>query len=194
VAVLRARGDIDLAVQRMTVGDYEVGGSSLIERKTVSDFAQSLVDGRLFQQAHRLRATGWPCALILEGRLADPIQLQVRRECIQGALISLSLVYCIPTLRALDAEETARLLVYAAGQLERDVAGSAVMRKPRCSRRRRTQLFVLRSLPGIGPKRASALLDRFGSVMAVLNASQDDLAAVPGMGPSVIQKLKWAIG
>jgi DNA excision repair protein ERCC-4 len=194
VAVLRTRGDIDLAVQRMTVGDYEVGGCCLIERKTIRDFGQSLVDGRLFRQAYRLRATGWPCALILEGRLADLIQVQVRRECIQGALITLSLGYGIPTLRALDAEETARLLVYAAGQLERDAVGSAVMRKPRCSQRRRTQLYVLRSLPGIGPKRAVALLDRFGSVRAVLNASQDDLSAVPGMGPGVIQKLEWAIG
>jgi DNA excision repair protein ERCC-4 len=194
LTALRARGDIDLELRRMTVGDYDVGGSCLIERKTVPDFAQSLVDGRLFQQAHRLRATGWSCALILEGRMADLIKVNVRRECIQGAMITLSLVFQIPVLRALDAEETARLLVYAGRQLERNTAGSVYRRKPRGTRRRRAQQFVLQSLPGIGPKRAAALLDRFGSVRAVVNASSDELATVSGMGPGLIQTVQWAIG
>jgi DNA excision repair protein ERCC-4 len=53
---------------------------------------------------------------------------------------------------------------------------------------------VLQALPGIGPKRAKALLDRFGSVKAVLNASSEALAGVPGMGLTVIHRVQWATG
>jgi DNA excision repair protein ERCC-4 len=194
VMELAARGDVQLEIRRLALGDYEVGCACLFERKTVRDFALSLVDGRLFHQAHRLRGTGWPCALIIEGNMADLAQVHVRREALQGAIITLSLVFQIAVFRAITAAETARLLVYAGSQLQRESCGHVVKPKRRCSQRRRAQLFVLQSLPGIGPKRAVALLDRFGSVKAVMNASSDELAAVSGMGPGVIQKVQWAIG
>jgi excinuclease ABC subunit C len=40
---------------------------------------------------------------------------------------------------------------------------------------------VLDSLPGVGPARKRALLQRFGSPEAVLGASREDLEAVPGL-------------
>jgi ERCC4-type nuclease len=38
----------------------------VFELKTISDFAESLTDGRLFRQAGALARSGCPCALILE--------------------------------------------------------------------------------------------------------------------------------
>ena len=43
------------------------------------------------------------------------------------------------------------------------------------------QLYVLTSLPGIGPKLATRLLDKFHSPKNVLNASIAELARVPGL-------------
>ena len=40
---------------------------------------------------------------------------------------------------------------------------------------------VLEELPGIGPRRRKALLEAFGSLDAIARASEDELAAVPGM-------------
>ncbi len=40
---------------------------------------------------------------------------------------------------------------------------------------------ALLEVPGIGPRRAKALLKRFGSVAKIREASLDDLAACPGM-------------
>jgi DNA excision repair protein ERCC-4 len=191
---LRDREDVRIEVRRLKAGDYEVGGKCLIERKTVADFARSLVDGRLFRQAYRLRGTGWPCAVILEGRLADLGGIQVRRESLQGAMITLSLVHQIPVFRALDAEETARLLVYAGRQLEREEMAGVPKAGRRCTQRRRAQLMVLQALPGIGPKRARLLLERFGSVKGVVNASEEDLGSVRGLGPSAIGRMRWATG
>jgi DNA excision repair protein ERCC-4 len=193
-AALSARGDVRMEARQLAVGDYEVGGRCLIERKTVVDLAQSIVDGRLFHQVYRLRNSGWPCAVIVEGRMADLVEVHVRREAIQGAMITLALVHQVPVFRALDADETARLLVYVGRQLERDEVGPVLKRKRRCSQRRRAQLLVLQSMPGIGPKRAVSLLDRFGSVKAVVNASSEALAGVPGMGLTVIHRVQWATG
>ncbi len=103
----------------LAVGDYEVDGRCVFERKTVVDFAASLADGRLFLQARKLASLRGPAAIILEGRAADLAKVEMRRESLQGAMISLSLIFHLPVLRALDAAETARLLVYAGRQLRR---------------------------------------------------------------------------
>lgn len=43
--------------------------------------------------------------------------------------------------------------------------------------------------PGLGPKLASALLERFGSPAAVLQATADELLRVPQLGPKVVGQL-----
>ncbi|MBI2305640.1 MAG: excinuclease ABC subunit UvrC [Chloroflexi bacterium] len=57
-------------------------------------------------------------------------------------------------------------------------------------RQRRGMASVMDSIPGIGPKRKRALIQRFGSVKAVKEASLDELAAVVGMTRSLAQRVK----
>jgi excinuclease ABC subunit C len=45
-------------------------------------------------------------------------------------------------------------------------------------------------VPGVGPKRRKALLDHFGSLDAIRQASVDEVAAVPGITESVAQAVK----
>jgi excinuclease ABC subunit C len=49
---------------------------------------------------------------------------------------------------------------------------------------------TLEEIPGIGPRRRSALLKRFGSLDAIRAASIDELAAVPGMTRKSAEELK----
>jgi len=48
VAELEKAGQAIVKIERLSVGDYCVDGAVLIERKTALDFAQSLMEGRLF--------------------------------------------------------------------------------------------------------------------------------------------------
>jgi len=48
----------------------------------------------------------------------------------------------------------------------------------------------LDAIPGIGPGRKRALLRKFGSVQAIREASEEDLAAVSGMTRSAVKKIK----
>jgi ERCC4-type nuclease len=45
-------------------------------------------------------------------------------------------------------------------------------------------------LPAVGPERAVRLLERFGSVRAVMTGWADDLAAVNGIGKRTAAKIR----
>jgi ERCC4-type nuclease len=54
VEALRNHPNVELIVRRLALGDYLIARTLVVERKTLSDFALSVVDGRLFTQASRL--------------------------------------------------------------------------------------------------------------------------------------------
>jgi DNA excision repair protein ERCC-4 len=116
---LRELPDVELRVEHLLVGDFVVAGQIVFERKRANDFAASLIDGRLFSRAARLVKQPLRSACILEGNSEDWTRLGVRRECLQGALITLSLIFDLPVLRSINPGETARLLVYASRQFSR---------------------------------------------------------------------------
>lgn len=190
---LRTLPNVRVSVSRLKLGDYRVDHRLLVERKTLLDFALSVLDGRLFSQAARLAISDMPVALILEGRGADLAASGIRREALQGALVSVSLIFGIPVLRSFGPKETARLMLYAANQL-RATASSALPRPGRRPKgKRRIQLGLLQGLPGVGPWRAKQLLDAFGTVEAVLRADADALESLPGIGGKTAQAIRWAI-
>ncbi len=59
--------------------------------------------------------------------------------------------------------------------------------------KRKKQLFILQGLPGVGAERAARLLDRFGSIEAVITASSGDLQSVDGIGKNIAERIKWAV-
>ena len=193
IEVLQQTPGVQVRAQRLALGDYEVDAGCVFERKTMLDLAESLKDGRLFNQAHRLVNSGGLVALILEGRGRDLIGSQMRREALQGAIVSLTLVFGLPVLRSFGPEETARLLVYAARQLRRHPAEAQLRHGARPRTKRRMQLKILQGLPGIGPARAQQLLEHFGSVEAVMTASAEQLESLAGFGEKTAARIRWAL-
>lgn len=144
-AALAARGDVTVEIARLDVGDYRVERRVVVERKTAADFAASLIDGRLFHQAAALAFAPERAVLVLEGCDKDWHETGVRREALQGALITIGVFFGVTVLRSDGPEETARLL------------------------------------------------ERFGSVQAIMTASADDLATVDGIGEKTAAKMRWAV-
>jgi len=131
--------------------------------------------------------------LILEGTASDATDLGVTREAMQGSLITVSLILGIPVLRAKDSAETAKLIVYMSRQMESKARGGVHRPGNRPKDKRKKQLFILQGLPGVGPERAGRLLDKFGSVEAVISAGSDELQSMYGIGNNVADKIKWAV-
>jgi len=179
--------------RRLAIGDFQVDGRFLFERKTLPDFAVSIIDGRLFKQMTRLAMSPLNGVLVLEGSSRDLKPSGVRREALQGALITTSLILGIPVLRALNDDETARLMVYTARQVRFAATGGLPRSGYRPKGKRKQQLHILQSLPGVGPARAARLLARFGSVRNVLNASLENLITVEGIGSETARNIDWAV-
>jgi len=114
------RPKVSIAIRRLQLGDYIVDDNLIIERKTLSDFALSVRDGRLFPQVGRLtRQRRMRTCLILEGTPDRYPFLAIPKPAFQGALIAVTLVFGLPVLRSTTPEEIADLILYAAKQLQR---------------------------------------------------------------------------
>ena len=56
-------------------------------------------------------------------------------------------------------------------------------------RTRRTLRSELADIPGIGPTRQRVLLEKFGSVRAIKDASVEDIARLPGFSSRLAEKI-----
>jgi len=127
-----------------------------------------------------------PSLIVLDG---GPGQLSAGLRALQGfrdrgvAVISLAKrveEVFLPDQRAplVLAHDTPELQLL---QRLRDEAHRFAITHHRARRDRQMTESVLDGLPGVGPARKRALLKRFGSPDAVLNASREELEAVPGL-------------
>ncbi|MEJ2170500.1 MAG: helix-hairpin-helix domain-containing protein [Desulfobacterales bacterium] len=99
----------------------------------------------------------------------------------------------IPVLRSKNAAETAKLIVFIARQIESIANGGAQRHGYQPKGLRYRQRYILQGLPKVGREKAYRLLDRFGSVEAVISAGIDDLQTVEGIGRNIAEKIKWAV-
>jgi excinuclease ABC subunit C len=75
----------------------------------------------------------------------------------------------------------------------RDEAHRFAITYNRKLRTKRTVRSELSLIPGVGPSRQKALLERFGSMRNVAAASEAEIAALPGFGPSLARKVLEAV-
>jgi ERCC4-type nuclease len=190
---LLARPDCEVITRRLRLGDYHIAGRLLVERKRWPDLVASIVDGRLFRQACRLAGSPLHAVVLPEGSEEDIAECAMTREAIQGALISVNVILGIPVMRSREAEESARLMLYAGRQVRSVISGAVARAGYRPKSKRRIQLHILQGLPTVGPVRAARLLDKYGTVEAVLTASQEDLIGVLGIGKASAERIRWAV-
>ena len=126
---LREAENTNVKIDRLRAGDYLLN-NLIVERKTFPDFVQSIIDGRLFQQSISLSHLHNPCMIILEGTFKDVFKTQMNREAIQGALITLELIFKIPVLKAISPQESARIMIYAANQIYKHEMGIWSYKRP----------------------------------------------------------------
>ncbi len=166
---------------RLGVGDYVVSDRIVVERKTVEDLVKSVFDGRLFDQARRLCEYYEKPVILVEGDPSRIDEVTGKGVQVRMALLSLALDYGIAVVYTGSPSESARVLYYLATREQRDERRPVVVhRKPRLDKLWMQQLYVVQSLPGVGPRLAEKLLKAFGSIEAICRASVVELERVLG--------------
>ncbi|MGQ4557089.1 ERCC4 domain-containing protein [Halobellus sp. GM3] len=193
---LSKREGVRTRLETLAVGDYVLSDRVAVERKSVPDFLDTLLDGdrSIFEQIGDLaRAYARP-VLIVEG---DGLyeERNVHPGAIRGALASLAVDFDVSVLQTRDESDTAELLLTIAEreQTERDRTVSVHGEKS-AKTLAEQQEYVVSSIADIGPVTAQSLLREFGTVEAVMTAREDDLREVSGIGEVTAERIREVVG
>lgn len=187
--------DFSLEVTNLKAGDIVVTGERalLIERKSPNDLISSIRNNRLFEQLVKMLS-----AESIEGKEVARIALLIHGELfgylalekdyysqIYGALMEISFVYGVPVFFATNDSEMKSFLRTAIKR-EREEKNDSEIRA-RWYRERKIphkdeRVYLLSSIPFIGEKLAQKLLERFGTIANIANASISELKKVELIG------------
>ena len=180
---------VKVEMMNLPVGDYIVAPETVVERKSVSDFISSVFDGRLFDQCNRLKEHFEHPTIILEGNVDEIDKITENPLVFYGAMSSVVLDFKIPVIPTPNASHTAKLLISMCARQE-TVKGPFLKKIRKSGNLQQQQLSILTSLPGVGEKLASRMLEKFGSPSISLNASSVELSKINGMGEARAQKIR----
>jgi len=186
------RLNVDIKVKGLAVGDYQVSDDVAIERKTNTDFISSIMDKRLHKQAKELVENFKKPVMIIEG--ADFYSGFVHPNAVRGALASIAVDFGIPIIPTRSPEDTAAMINRIAIREQTHEKSDIQIRtekKPLTTWEQ--QLYIIESLPNIGPVTARKLLEEFITVKGVINASEDELKKVDGIGDKIAKSISRVI-
>tara|TARA_B100002019_G_scaffold92194_1_gene79524 strand:- start:623 stop:1267 length:645 start_codon:yes stop_codon:yes gene_type:complete len=187
--------DVNFEFSQLELGDFILSDDCVVERKTISDFLSSLVDGRLFSQAKNLKDHFDKVLYILEGDISEIYYLRdISENAIISSILSLNLDYNIPIFHSEDIESTAKILK---NLLRREYKKSEGNDSFRVGRKFWTvedeQKYLVEGLPGVGPKLAMNLLKYFKSPKNIFLASSEELQKIEKIGKKKADKIKLVL-
>jgi Fanconi anemia group M protein len=176
--------DADLVREQLKTGDYICSGRVCIERKTVPDFLNSLIDQRIFRQVSDMLECFERPILIIEGD-AEMLfyERDVHANAIRGAIASLAIDYRIPIIWTANPKETAAQIYWIARREQLDEKRTVAIRCPRkMITVREQQEFLMAGLPQVNTKLSRNLLKKFKTPRRVFTAKHESLMNAEGIG------------
>ncbi len=170
----------EINVSNFTPGDYLIGQMAL-ERKTTSDFIQSLFQKRLLEQLQRLKQCYPTSFLLLE--TFDLAYFQ-NSALLYSTILRIMLEMNIRVIFTSTKEQSAEVILLLAGKQSKQSKEreSAIVQKRKEVDLEKYPPLLLGKVPGVGMKRAAALLQSFNTLQGVFQASEQELCSVEGIG------------
>ncbi|WP_435177505.1 DEAD/DEAH box helicase [Halorussus sp. AFM4] len=193
---LSTREGVETRLETLSVGDYVLSDRVVVERKSVSDFLDTLTGGdrSLFEQLGDATRHYARPVLVLEGEGLYE-ERNVHPNAVRGALASLAVDFGASVLRTTDEADTADLLeVIATREQEKDDREVSVHGEKQSKTLAEQQEYVVSSIADIGPVTARSLLEEFRTVEAVMTAREDDLLEVQGVGEVTAERIREVVG
>ena len=170
--------NIHFIFESLKVADYLIGDIA-IERKTIRDLKSSIISKRIFTQLTNLKQHPKPL-LLIEGFQEELTNNEILHEnAIRGFLLSL-VKEKIPCIITQNETDTARYLALLA---RKSSPKTLSIRPSRIIQSKEDQLqFILEGFPHVGPTKAKALIKKFKSLKAIINATEEELKPMLGKG------------
>jgi Fanconi anemia group M protein len=171
-------------------GDFIVSDKIIIERKTSEDFCSSIIDGRLFEQAKKMKEYYEKPILLIEG---NPLSTErnLNPKAIMGAISSLITDFNLSLVYTRDFFESA-LFIFSLAKREQIIE----KREPKIRSEKKPlsltelQEYLVAGLPNVNVKIARRLLEKFKTVEKVFTASEEELKKVDGIGDKISKKIR----
>ena len=175
--------------ETLAVGDFILSDRVVVERKDIEDFASSIIDGRLFEQAIKLKQYERPI-IIVEGE--NPTGSgRVRPEALLGAYASLLIDYGIPIFWSPTPTHSAQLMLAIARREQvQEKRSLRIMSVPKPTTIEEQQEFIVASLPSVDRVRARNLLTALRTVERIFTAQKEELKSVDGIGDKISEDIR----
>jgi ERCC4-type nuclease len=176
----------EVIVDRLSIGDYQTS-EALVECKTVRDLHLRLAAGRLWGQLGRLRRSGLRPFLLVEGPALDAGPISP--AAIRGALLAAG-ENGVTVVRSEAQGDSALWLYRIACRPTRPRRDRPIYaQRPKAP----SPEAMVAAIPGISTVTARNLLSHFGTVAAVVKATDAELKDVSGIGPIRARTIREAL-
>ena len=180
---------VDLSLEKLSIGDFLLSGRVAVEYKTVPDFVDSILDGRLLGQLKELTKYDRPI-IIIEG-IEDIYSVRkVHPNSIRGMMATITVSYGIPIIQTKNSKDTAEYLMSIAKREQAEEKNEIQHHYKKPETVKEQQEYFVSALPNIGMGGARPLLKHFKSVKNIVNASENELKEVDLIGPKKSKALK----
>lgn len=191
VEVLALHEDIeDYDIEPLDNGDFIID-NCMFERKTPSDFASSLQEGRLRDQVERMAGCEEVPFILIEGDMKDFDHLEhtdIPSKSLRGMDASIELRNNISVKYCSKIELLADVAVRLARKEKEEV--TTVQTHQTDAVKDTTFLErVFLAIDGIGPKTAETLSGQFENLSAVIECDKEDLENVEGIGTETSKEI-----
>jgi len=185
---LSERG-VKIELTKLDVADYLLSDRVAVEHKTVRDFVDSIIDGRLLSQLSSLRKYERPL-IALEGEEDIYSQRKVHPNAIRGALSTILISYGIPIVQTRNFKETANLFLIIAKREADPTKKDFTLHSTKPLSDKEAQEYIISSFPGVGSVLAKPLLKRFKTIKNLVNAEEKELKEVDLIGEKKAKRIK----
>ena len=176
--------------KRLINGDYIVNDIVIIERKTASDFVNSLVTGHLKSQIYRLTKAYSSPVLAIIGNIYIEAQERISRQALIAQLASLTARHNLEGARgkvSLITFETDYDFALYLNYLDKKTTDNKPFTNPEIKELDKGDVEAVKNamlslIPDLGEVLAKNLLRKFGCIKNIANVSVKDLTEVEGLG------------
>lgn len=191
--VARALRDEGLTIRAMEddagpIEHYVLSPDLAVARRTGATLLQGIEDKSLFTEAIDLGERFERAVLMVEGKV-NYAYTAFNPQAVRGALSSMVIQYGMSVLATENVAETARMLAMMTRHAQEGVPEISLVPKRKAVDLPDLQRRVVEMLPRCGRVIARRLLQHFGSIACIVDASPNSLTEVQGIGAKTAEAI-----